>query len=74
MDHNSDALRDLYPHFTEEQIQEAEANLEQYLAVMVRIAERLRGEGCVLTVENLTAPERNASIPDAKVASPPGNE
>jgi hypothetical protein len=71
MDQKPAALSDLYPHFTEEQLQEAEANLEQYLAVVVRIAERLRGEGYDLTAENLTAPERNASIPDAKVGPPP---
>ena len=38
-------LRDLYPHFTDEQLEEAEANLERYLAVMMRIAERLRSRG-----------------------------
>jgi hypothetical protein len=58
---------DLYPHFTDDQLEEAEANLKRYLAVMMRIAERLSSEGYDLTDPNLTALERNASIPDAKV-------
>jgi hypothetical protein len=64
-------LRQIYPHFTDEQLDQAEANLERYLAVMVRIAERLRNDGVGLTVPNLTSPEMNASIPDAKVETPP---
>jgi hypothetical protein len=63
-------LHDLYPHFTDEQLKEAEANLERYLGVMMRIVERLRAEGYDLTAPNLTAPEMHASIPDAKVESP----
>ena len=60
-------IRDIYPHFTEDQLEEAEANLERYLAVMMRIAERLRSEGYDLTAPNLTVPEMNASITDVKV-------
>ena len=45
MEPNAPTLRDLYPDFTGEQLKEAEANLERYLAVMIRIAERLRREG-----------------------------
>jgi len=63
-------LRQIYPHFTDEELELAEANLERYLAVMVQIAERLRGEGYDLTAPNLTSPEMNASIPDAKVENP----
>jgi len=47
-------LRDLYPHFTEDQLADAEANLERYLAVMMRIAERLRSEGYDLVSPDLT--------------------
>ena len=65
--HQPITLRDLYPHFTDEQLEEAEANLERYLAVMMRIAERLRSEGYDLAAPDLTAPQMNASIPDAKV-------
>ena len=39
------SLKDLYPHLTPEELEIAEENLERYLAVMVRIAERLRAEG-----------------------------
>ena len=65
--HQPITLRILYPHFTDEQLEEAEANLERYLAVMIRIAERLRSEGYDLAAPDLTAPQMNASIPDAKV-------
>jgi hypothetical protein len=37
-------IRDLYPDFTEEQLQEADANLRRYVAVLVRIYERVRRE------------------------------
>ena len=62
-------LRDLYPDFSDEQLEEAEANLERYLAVMMRIAERLRGEGYDLAAPDLTGPQMHASISDVKVES-----
>jgi aryl carrier-like protein len=55
-------LHDLYPHFTDEQLEEAEANLERYLAVMMRIAERLRAEGYDLTSPDLTVPPSSPTI------------
>jgi len=39
------SLKDLYPHFTDEELKAAEEDLERYLAVMIRIAERLKAEG-----------------------------
>lgn len=39
------SLKDLYPHLTQEELEIAEQNLERYLAVMIRIAERLKSEG-----------------------------
>jgi hypothetical protein len=63
-------LRDLYPDFSDQQLEEAEANLERYLGVMLRIAERLRSEGHDLASPDLTASRTEASIPDAKVESP----
>lgn len=39
------SLKDLYPHLTQEELEIAEENLERYLAVIVRIAERLKAEG-----------------------------
>ncbi len=38
------SLRQLYPHLTDEQLETAEANLRRYIAVMVRIYERVRAE------------------------------
>lgn len=39
------AINDLYPNFSAEELEEAEANLRRYLAVLVRMAERLAAEG-----------------------------
>jgi hypothetical protein len=36
----SPTIRDLYPHFTDEQLAEAEDNLERYLTVVLNIFER----------------------------------
>lgn len=67
------SLRDLYPHLLDEQLEEAEANLVRFLAVMVRIAERLKNSaaGVVRPVigPDLTASQRQVSIPGAKVKS-----
>jgi len=38
-------IRDLYPHMTEEELAVAEANLKRYVAVIVRIYDRLQAEG-----------------------------
>ena len=38
-------IRDLYPHMNEEELAVAEANLRRYVAVVVRIYERLKAEG-----------------------------
>ncbi len=37
-------LRALYPSLTDEQLQEAEANLERYLALVLRVHDRIQGE------------------------------
>ena len=67
MKQQSITLGNLYPHFTAEQLEEAESRLERYLAVMARIVERLGNEGCDLTAADLTASLTEASIPHAKV-------
>ncbi len=66
-------LGDLYSHFSEQQLQEAEANLERYLSVMLRIAERLRSEGYDLTSPDLTRLPTRANVPDTKVDSHQNN-
>jgi len=38
-------ISDLYPDFTKEELEEAEANLRRYLAVLLRMSERLANEG-----------------------------
>jgi len=40
-------IRDLYPHFTDEQLAEAENAHEQYLEIVQRIFERLESEGVI---------------------------
>jgi len=37
-------IRDLYPHFTDEQLAEAEDAHDRYLAIVLRIFERLQSE------------------------------
>lgn len=43
-DGNSEKLRKLYPHMTEEELRIAGDNLRRYVEVMVRIYERVRRE------------------------------
>ena len=38
-------ISDLYPDFTKQELEEAEANLQRYLAVLLRMSERLSSEG-----------------------------
>ena len=35
-------IRDLYPHLNDEQLKEAEENLERYLEVTLRVYDRIR--------------------------------
>ena len=37
-------IRDLYPNFTEQELAEAEDNLERYLALVLRIYERIQAD------------------------------
>jgi hypothetical protein len=55
-------LRELYPDLTEDQLKEAEFNIERYLAVMIRIASRLRADGYDLSDPNLTILEPSRTI------------
>ena len=38
-------IADLYPEFTKRELDEAEANLRRYLAVLLRMSDRLAGQG-----------------------------
>ena len=42
-------IRDLYPHFTDEQLAEAENAHDRYLAIVLRIFERMELEAGQLT-------------------------
>ena len=42
-------IRDLYPHFTDEQLAEAEDAHDRYLAIVLRIFERMELEAGQLT-------------------------
>ena len=55
-------LHELYPDLTDDQLKEAELNLERYLAVMIRIAIRLRAQGYDLADPNLTTSEPSRTI------------
>ena len=46
---NTPTLRDLYPDLTDEELEEAEENLQGYLNVVLRIYERLQAEHTPLT-------------------------
>jgi hypothetical protein len=72
-------LRDLYPHFTEQQLAEAEDNLEQYLTLVLRIYERIQADPesyarfRALT-EKIRAvsckPSRSNPLPEANASNP----
>jgi len=49
-------IRDLYPDLNEEQLAEVEDSLERYLAVVLRIFERLESQTDLSAPVNLTAP------------------
>ena len=39
------AISDLYPEFSKQELDEAETNLRRYLAVLLRMSDRLASEG-----------------------------
>ena len=42
--HPVPTIRDLYPHLSEEQLKEAEENLERYLELLLRVFERFQAD------------------------------
>jgi hypothetical protein len=42
---NLDEIRKVYPHMTDAELRIARANLRRYVAVIVRIYDRLKSEG-----------------------------
>lgn len=70
-------IRDLFPHFTEEQLADAEAAFRRYIAVMVRIYERVRSEqgpeaARRLCYGDLTDPASSSNVPGER-SNPPIN-
>jgi hypothetical protein len=68
-------IRDLYPHMSEEELAVAEATLRRYVAVLVRIYERLKAEGkswpdARTSPADLTLSGVDFSIPDERSNSP----
>jgi len=59
-------LDTLYPELSPEQRHEAEINIQRYLTVVIRIAERLEAEGSTLTDLDLTASKTRANVPDER--------
>jgi hypothetical protein len=67
-DHTPITIRELYPDFTNEQLAEAETTFRRYIAVMVRIYERVRAEqgpeaATRLAHDDLTTPQGSANVP-----------
>ena len=68
-------IRDLYPHMNEKELAVAEANLKLYVAVLVRIYDRLKAEGkswpdAHTFPADLTLSGDGFSIPDERSNSP----
>ena len=67
-------IRDLYPHMSEEELAVAEANLKRYVAVIVRIYDRLKAEGKSwpepVTSPDLTLSGDDFTIPEERSNSP----
>jgi hypothetical protein len=65
------SIGELYPHLAGEELEVAEANLRRYIAVMVRIYERVRAEqgpeaATRLAYGDLTTSESCSTIPDER--------
>ena len=58
-------LRALYPRLSDAQLNQAEANVRCYLAVLMRIADRLNADACPASdaEPSLTSCHTNANIP-----------
>jgi hypothetical protein len=64
-------IRDLYPEFTEEQLEQAAATFRRYIAVLTRIYTRVREEqgpeaATRLAYGDLTLPASSFAIPDER--------
>jgi len=56
-------IAELYPNLTESELEEAKANLGRYLQALIRMTERLRGEGrSINDLGDLTTPSKHPRI------------
>jgi hypothetical protein len=61
-------FRELYPHLTEEQLKDAEDRFDRYIALAVRVFERLRNDPTFPeNLRTLTAKPDDRTISDGKV-------
>jgi hypothetical protein len=60
------SLKTLYPELSPDQRSEAEFNIRRYLAVVIRMAERLEAEGISVADVDLTASGTRANVPDER--------
>jgi hypothetical protein len=73
------SLHHLYPHLTEAELEIAESNLRRYVAVMVRIYERIRSEQGPEAAkrlaygDDLTLLPSSPTIPDERSNKPQNN-
>lgn len=72
------SLRDIYPAFSNEQLADAEVTFRRYVAVMVRIYERVRAEqgpeaATHLAYGDLTGAQRSANVPVERSNPSPTN-
>lgn len=63
-------VRDLYPHLTDEQLKEADYNLNRYLEHALRMFERLRADPeAYARFKALTASRRDSTMKDTRSTS-----
>ena len=66
------SLRELYPHFDDGQLKHAEDILERYVALTLRIYERIREDPAAWSLlQSLTAAAQTSKIEAARPSSPP---
>lgn len=63
-------LREIYPEFSDTQLAEAESNIRRYLAVLIRIANRLQAEGYTPADLDLTLSGTESIIQHERSKSP----
>lgn len=59
-------IRDLYPDCSDEEMEQAEANIRRYLGVITRIAERMAAENRAPQRGDLTDSEPRATVSDER--------